>query len=84
MSDEPTPRTDQIVKLIFEGNEFVSVKYAHKLERESDQLAKQCVVFVEEIAELRKDSARLDWLESHPWRSVNRKSIDKGMKGPLT
>ena len=96
MSDAPTPRTDQIVKLIFEGNEFVSVKYAHKLERQSDQLAKQCVVFVEEIAddrtalanykaelerlldeiaELRKDSARFEWLD------INRDVIDQAMEG---
>ena len=51
MSD--TPRTDGIVKLKWDGNEYVSIKFAHKLERESDQLVKQCVRNVEEIGELR-------------------------------
>jgi len=60
MSDAPTPRTDkEIVEVYDEMSDstdfYVKPDFARKLERESDQLAKQCVVFVNEIAELRKD-----------------------------
>lgn len=59
MSDAPTPRTDkEIVEVYDEMSDstdfYVKPDFARKLERESDQLAKQCVVFVNEIADLRK------------------------------
>ena len=117
MSDAPTPRTDkEIVEVYDEMSDstdfYVKPDFARKLERESDQLAKQCVVFVneiaddrtalanykaelerllDEIAELRKDSARLDWLLGYATRGAsyiqcmgfrvnNRKSIDASME----
>jgi regulator of sirC expression with transglutaminase-like and TPR domain len=69
MSD--TPRTDEAKIQYYEAEHrgCVPIDFAEKLERENDQLAKQCVVFVEEIGLLRleleeanKDKARMEWL----------------------
>ena len=56
MSD--TPRTDKFKKTHYDEMcddefEYVELKFAESLEREADQLAKQCVKNVEEIGELR-------------------------------
>ncbi len=58
------PRTDRIP---YDAADLMY--HAQELEAESDELTKQCVAFVKEIGELRtalaeakKDSARLDWL----------------------
>ena len=92
MSDAPTPRTD---KEEFDSFELASMKYpqcvnadfARHLERENDQLAKQCVVFVEEIGLLRleleeanKDKARMDYLVSNKQYGIIREGIDAVME----
>tara|TARA_R110000850_G_C9896876_1_gene459470 strand:+ start:253 stop:594 length:342 start_codon:yes stop_codon:yes gene_type:complete len=58
MSDAPTPRTDKVLSECHQRTFDVDVSdlskmhlHAQHLERQSDQLAKQCVVFVEEIAD---------------------------------
>jgi hypothetical protein len=56
MSD--TPRTDHEIEV----NQFdrFEADWPRKLERESDQLAKQCVKLVEEIGQLRTRNKHLD------------------------
>ena len=92
MSDAPTPRTDKILSECHQRTFDVDVSdlskmylHAQHLERESDQLAKQCVVFVEEIAELRLKGCVLNWLlNDHEIRSLSNgitsEDIDQAMK----
>jgi hypothetical protein len=87
MSD--TPRTDEAKIQYYEAEHrgCVPIDFAEKLERENDQLAKQCVVFVEEIGLLRleleeanKDKARLDYLVSNKQYGIIREGIDAAME----
>ena len=80
MSD--TPRTDEATIPYYDAEQrgCVPIDFAEKLERENDQLAKQCVVFVEEIAELRKDKARIDYLVSNKQYGIIREGIDAVME----
>ena len=62
MSD--TPRTDEENMELYDGHSYlariveaVPVEFVRNLERESDQLAKQCVCNVEEIGQLRAELA---------------------------
>jgi len=51
-----TPRTDAAIYPIKVGNESMTLAtFARKLEREGDQLAKQCAKNVEEIGQLRAE-----------------------------
>ena len=84
-----TPRTDnEHVKTLtpayeYEGAEIDAWDWARKLERECDNLAKQCVKNVEEIGTLRaqlreakKDAARMDWWMANSVRFQDRDEID--------
>ncbi len=74
MSD--TPRTDEENMELYDGHSYlartveaVPVEFVRKLEREADQLAKQCVKNVEEIGQLRE---RVQY-----WKNACRKGEDR-------